>query len=145
MCAWSCMSRRTSRDRVLCDARQAETERALGAQVDLVLNVRERKTGGLSAGGGISAQGHAQGALPGFIGSASYAQRNLLGLNQKLSATVELGQARARAGGRPAHRAPRACFNGHAERKQRGFGAWSRRWRFMSPGALVLHRWGETL
>lgn len=110
-----------------------------------MLNVRERKTGGLSAGGGISAQGHAQGALPGFIGSASYAQRNLLGLNQKLSATVELGQARARAGGRPAHRAPRACFNGHAERKQRGFGAWSRRWRFMSPGALVLHRWGETL
>ena len=59
-----------------------------------MLNVVERKTGGLSAGGGISAQGHAQGALPGFIGSASYAQRNLFGLNQKLSATVELGQAR---------------------------------------------------
>ena len=63
-------------------------------QVELVLNVKERKSGGLSAGGGISAQGHAQGALPGFIGSASYAQRNLFGLNQKLSATVELGQAR---------------------------------------------------
>lgn len=67
-----------------------------GVQVDLVLNVVERKSGGLSAGGGISAQGHAAGALPGFIGSASYAQRNLFGLNQKLSATVELGQARSR-------------------------------------------------
>ena len=61
-----------------------------------MLNVVERKSGGLSAGGGISAQGHAAGALPGFIGSASYAQRNLFGLNQKLSATVELGQARPR-------------------------------------------------
>ena len=61
-----------------------------------MLNVVERKSGGLSAGGGISAQGHAAGALPGFIGSASYAQRNLFGLNQKLSATVELGQARSR-------------------------------------------------
>ena len=63
-----------------------------------MLNVVERKSGGLSAGGGISAQGHAAGALPGFIGSASYAQRNLFGLNQKLSATVELGQARSRLG-----------------------------------------------
>jgi hypothetical protein len=61
-------------------------------QVDLTLNIVERKTGGLSAGGGISAQGHAEGALPGFIGSCSYSQRNLFGLNQKLSATVELGQ-----------------------------------------------------
>jgi hypothetical protein len=40
-------------------------------------------------------QGHAEGALPGFIGSASFSQRNLFGLNQKLAATVEIGQARA--------------------------------------------------
>ena len=62
------------------------------SQVDLTLNITERKTGGLSAGGGISAQGHAEGAVPGFIGSCSYSQRNLFGLNQKLTATVELGQ-----------------------------------------------------
>lgn len=61
-------------------------------QVDLTLNITERKTGGLSAGGGISAQGHAEGGVPGFIGSCSYSQRNLFGLNQKLTATVELGQ-----------------------------------------------------
>jgi len=30
--------------------------------------------------------------MPGFIGSFSYSQRNLFGLNQKLAATVELGQ-----------------------------------------------------
>ncbi len=64
----------------------------LGVQVDLVLNVVERKTGGLSCGGGISSQGHSEGALPGFIGSASFSQRNLFGLNQKLAATVEIGQ-----------------------------------------------------
>lgn len=61
-------------------------------QVDLTLNITERKTGGLSAGGGISAQGYGEGAIPGFIGSCSYSQRNLFGLNQKLTATVELGQ-----------------------------------------------------
>ncbi len=60
--------------------------------MDLTVNIAERKTGGLSAGGGISAQGHADGAMPGFIGSFSYSQRNLFGLNQKLAATVELGQ-----------------------------------------------------
>ena len=48
--------------------------------------------GGLSAGGGISAQGAADGALPGFIGSASFSQRNLFGLGQKLAATLEVGQ-----------------------------------------------------
>ena len=63
--------------------------------MDLTLNITERKTGGLSGGVGISAQGHAEGAVPGFIGSCSYSQRNLFGLNQKLTATVELGQARA--------------------------------------------------
>ena len=61
-------------------------------QVDLTLNIVERKTGGLSCGGGISSQGHSEGALPGFIGSASFSQRNLFGLNQKLAATVEIGQ-----------------------------------------------------
>jgi outer membrane protein insertion porin family len=65
---------------------------AMHWQVDLTLNVVERKTGGLSCGGGISSQGHSEGALPGFIGSASFSQRNLFGLNQKLAATVEIGQ-----------------------------------------------------
>ena len=64
-------------------------------QVDLTLNIVERKTGGLSCGGGISSQGHSEGALPGFIGSASFSQRNLFGLNQKLAATVEIGQVKA--------------------------------------------------
>lgn len=65
-------------------------------KVDLTLNVTERKKmGGLSAGGGISAANHMEGAMPGFIGSASYSQRNLFGLNQKLTSTVEIGQVRA--------------------------------------------------
>ncbi|KAJ9516180.1 hypothetical protein QJQ45_024608, partial [Haematococcus lacustris] len=33
-----------------------------------------------------------EGALPGFVGSFTYTERNLFGLNQKLSAMVELGQ-----------------------------------------------------
>ena len=37
-------------------------------------------------------QGHAEGAMPGFIGSCSYSQRNLFGLNQKLIASFEAGQ-----------------------------------------------------
>ena len=56
------------------------------------MNLTMRKTRGLSAGGGISAKDHADG-VTGFIGSTSYSQRNLFGLNQKLSATVEFGQA----------------------------------------------------
>lgn len=55
----------------------------------------ERKTGGLGAGTGISAQAAGEGGFPGFVGSFSYSQRNLFGLNQKLSALVELGQVRA--------------------------------------------------
>ena len=46
----------------------------------------ERKTGGLGAGTGISAQAAGEGAFPGFVGSFSYSQRNLFGLNQKLAA-----------------------------------------------------------
>ncbi|KAK9849807.1 hypothetical protein WJX84_004133, partial [Apatococcus fuscideae] len=61
-------------------------------RADVILNVVERKTAGLSAGGGISATAHAEGALPGFIGSCSYSQRNLFGSNQKLAASVEVGQ-----------------------------------------------------
>lgn len=63
-------------------------------QVDLNLNLVERKTGGISGGGGISATGHSEGNLPGVIGSAAYSQRNLFGLNQKLNASVEIGQVR---------------------------------------------------
>ncbi len=49
--------------------------------VDLTLEVKERKkTGGLAAGGGISAAGAAEGSLPGFVGTVSYSQRNLFGL-----------------------------------------------------------------
>ena len=60
--------------------------------VDVTLSLAERKTGGLSAGGGISASGAADGALPGFIGSASFSQRNIFGAGQKLAATLEAGQ-----------------------------------------------------
>ena len=60
-------------------------------QVDLTMNLTMRKTRGLSAGGGISAKDHADG-VTGFIGSTSFSQRNLFGLNQKLSATIEFGQ-----------------------------------------------------
>jgi outer membrane protein insertion porin family len=60
--------------------------------VDVTLTLVERKTGGASAGGGISATGAADGALPGFIGSASFSQRNVFGTGQKLAATAELGQ-----------------------------------------------------
>ena len=69
-------------------------------QADLVLNLVERPSGGVSGGGGISAQGHAEGALPGFVGSASFVERNLFGLNQKLAATIEAGQVRRGPGGR---------------------------------------------
>lgn len=62
-------------------------------KVDLTINVVERSTGGFSAGGGISAQGGGDGAMPGFVGSCSYSQRNLFGLGQKLTASLELGQA----------------------------------------------------
>lgn len=40
----------------------------------------------------IFVQGHSEGAMPGIVGSCSYSERNLFGLNQKLTATVELGQ-----------------------------------------------------
>jgi outer membrane protein insertion porin family len=60
--------------------------------VDVTLTLVERKTGGASAGGGISATGAADGALPGFIGSASFSQRNVFGSGQKLAATAEVGQ-----------------------------------------------------
>lgn len=63
-------------------------------QVDLVLEVKERKkTGGLAAGGGISAAGTSEGSLPGFVGTVSYSQRNLFGLGQRLVASAEVGQA----------------------------------------------------
>lgn len=65
------------------------------AQVDLVLDLLERKTGGLSAGGGISAAGTGEGAWPGLIGSFSYNERNLFGLNQRLTMSAEIGQVGA--------------------------------------------------
>ena len=60
--------------------------------MDLALEIRERKTGGLSAGGGISATGAMEGALPGVVGEVSYSQRNLFGLGQRLVASAKLGQ-----------------------------------------------------
>ena len=60
--------------------------------VDVTVTLVERKTGGASAGGGISASGAADGALPGFIGSASFSQRNVFGTGQKVTATAEVGQ-----------------------------------------------------
>jgi len=65
----------------------AEGEGAL----DLTVSVVERKTGGFSAGGGMSARGLKGGALSGMVGSCAYTQKNLFGLNQKLAASVEAG------------------------------------------------------
>ena len=64
-------------------------------RVDLTLEVKERKkTGGLTAGGGISAaSGGSEGSLPGFVGTISYSQRNLFGRGQRLVAAAEIGQA----------------------------------------------------
>ncbi|KAI7843074.1 hypothetical protein COHA_003245 [Chlorella ohadii] len=64
-------------------------------KVDLTLEIIERKTGGLSAGGGISATGAMEGALPGVVGEVSYSQRNLFGLGQRLVASAKLGQTDA--------------------------------------------------
>ncbi|KAL4449506.1 hypothetical protein ABPG77_007150 [Micractinium sp. CCAP 211/92] len=61
-------------------------------KVDLVLEIKERKTGGLAAGGGISAAGATEGQLPGVVGEVSYSQRNLFGLGQRLVASAKLGQ-----------------------------------------------------
>ncbi|KAF6264536.1 surface antigen-domain-containing protein [Scenedesmus sp. NREL 46B-D3] len=72
---------------------EAEDSTEQQPKVDLTVNLVERKTGGLGAGTGISAAGRGSGNMPGFVGNFTYSQRNLLGLNQKLSALVELGQA----------------------------------------------------
>lgn len=61
-------------------------------KLDLTVNVVERRTGGFSAGGGLSARGLAEGALSGMVGSCAYTQKNLFGLNQRLTASLELGQ-----------------------------------------------------
>ncbi|MEW5298241.1 MAG: hypothetical protein WDW36_001386 [Sanguina aurantia] len=42
-------------------------------------------------GTGISGAAHGEGGLPGFVGNATYSERNLFGLNQKVAAQVELG------------------------------------------------------
>lgn len=59
--------------------------------VDLVMNVVERSSGGFSAGGGISS-GITSGPLSGLIGSFAYSQRNVFGRNQKLNLSLERGQ-----------------------------------------------------
>eukprot|EP00873_Tetraselmis_striata_P003069 jgi/Tetstr1/423333/TSEL_014031.t1 len=69
----------------------AEDSTATCPKVDLTLNIVERKTGGLSAGGGLSVQG-TEGGVPRPIGSFAYSQRNLFNRNQKLTASVQMGQ-----------------------------------------------------
>ena len=59
--------------------------------LDLTYTLVERKTGGFSAGGGMSARGLAGGALSGMVGSFAYTQKNLFGCNQRLSASLEAG------------------------------------------------------
>ncbi|KAJ7546876.1 hypothetical protein O6H91_08G058900 [Diphasiastrum complanatum] len=60
--------------------------------VDLTMNVVERKTGGFSAGGGLSGNGMTNGALSGLVGSFAYSHRNVFGRNQKLNISLERGQ-----------------------------------------------------
>lgn len=61
-------------------------------QLDLLLNLVERKTGGLGCGGGLSAAAAGEGGWPGLVGSFTFNERNLLGLNQRLSISAEVGQ-----------------------------------------------------
>ncbi|KAG2487188.1 hypothetical protein HYH03_014166 [Edaphochlamys debaryana] len=72
--------------------READDSTEAAPKVDLVLDLVERKTGGLSAGGGLSAAASGEGAWPGLMGSFSYNERNLFGLNQRLSVSAEIGQ-----------------------------------------------------
>ncbi|KAL1817264.1 hypothetical protein DCAR_0521687 [Daucus carota subsp. sativus] len=60
-------------------------------KVDLTMNVVERQSHGISAGGGISS-GIANGPLAGLIGSCAIHHRNLFGRNQKLNLSLERGQ-----------------------------------------------------
>jgi outer membrane protein insertion porin family len=53
-------------------------------KVNLVLNIKERKTGNISAGAGFS-------SVSGLFGTASYQQNNLFGRNQRVSAEVQAG------------------------------------------------------
>ncbi|KAM7497208.1 hypothetical protein LguiA_021622 [Lonicera macranthoides] len=59
--------------------------------VDLTMNVVERVSGGVSAGGGISS-GITNGPLAGLIGSCAIYHRNLFGRNQKVNLSLERGQ-----------------------------------------------------
>jgi outer membrane protein insertion porin family len=71
----------------------AEGSTVESPRVDLTLEVKERKkTGGLAAGGGISAAGATESAMPGFLGTVTYSQRNLFGRGQRLVAAAEVGQ-----------------------------------------------------
>uniref|UniRef100_A0A5B7AWA5 POTRA domain-containing protein n=1 Tax=Davidia involucrata TaxID=16924 RepID=A0A5B7AWA5_DAVIN len=60
-------------------------------KVDLTMNVVERVSGGLSAGGGISS-GITSGPLSGLIGSLAFSHRNVFGRNQKFNVSLERGQ-----------------------------------------------------
>ncbi|KAA8528103.1 hypothetical protein F0562_035028 [Nyssa sinensis] len=60
-------------------------------KVDLTINVVERVSGGLSAGGGISS-GITSGPLSGLIGSLAFSHRNVFGRNQKFNVSLERGQ-----------------------------------------------------
>lgn len=71
---------------------EAESSTEAAPSVDVIVNMKERKTGGLGCGGGLSAAATGEGAFPGLIGSFTYNERNLFGLNQRLSASAEIGQ-----------------------------------------------------
>ena len=65
---------------------------ALQGRVDLNFNLVEKQTKGISGGGGLTSIGQSEGALPGIVANAAYSQHNLFGLNQKLNASVAIGQ-----------------------------------------------------
>lgn len=72
--------------------KEAEDSTEQSPKLDLVINLVEKKTGGLGAGGGLSAHGSAAGGMPGIVGNFTFNEKNLFGLNQKLSAQAEIGQ-----------------------------------------------------
>ena len=61
--------------------------------VDITYNVQEKKsTRTFTAGWGLTSQGPTSGGFPGLMGSGSLTEKNLFGLGQRVTTSVEVGQ-----------------------------------------------------
>ena len=79
-------------DDVSIAPKESDDSTAQSPKLDLVIKLVEKKTMGIGGGGGLSAHGSAAGGMPGVVGNFSFTEKNLFGLNQKLSAQAEIGQ-----------------------------------------------------